>query len=319
MSLGLFAKGVQRPLRTVWKVKSGYRSVSYWWPKEESDCSEKPQNGTKPSKVLLMIPVAKGNPGLPEYYIEFMSHIHENLGSELDIVLTTNKLVTTGKNFGLQHQVQHKLECLDALVEKYPANTEFFLVGHSVGAWICEQVVKKRPNVKNYPNLLLVSCTPKASRNRKMFLFPPLSRNIIGKLVWGINLLPMNFMVRTISVLAKQSLKNALITSLILQLPCEARLLFLLNPSNTPSVSESVLIMAHDEMEQIYEVDKDFYFTIYYGVGDKWVPVESYHEMKETVASENIFLCSEDIPHAFVLGHSSVMAKKMVGWLSKYI
>ncbi|KAJ9078146.1 hypothetical protein DSO57_1009843 [Entomophthora muscae] len=157
------------------------------------------------------------------------------------------------------------------------------------------------------------------------FLFPPLSRNIIGKLVWGINLLPMNFMVRTISVLAKQSLKNALITSLILQPPCETRLLFLLNPSNTPSVSESVLIMAHDEMEQIYEVDKDFYvenadkFTIYYGVGDKWVPVESYHEMKETVASENIFLCSEDIPHAFVLGHSSVMAKKMVGWLSKYI
>ncbi|KAJ9078147.1 hypothetical protein DSO57_1009844 [Entomophthora muscae] len=172
MSLGLFAKGVQRPLRTVWKVKSGYRSVSYWWPKEESDCSEKPHDGTKPSKVLLMIP---GNPGLPEYYIEFMSHIHENLGRELDIVLIGHHGQSVDefdtdfdeKNFGLQHQVQHKLECLDALVEKYPANTEFFLVGHSVGAWICEQVVKKRPNVKNYPNLLLVSCTPKTSRNRK--------------------------------------------------------------------------------------------------------------------------------------------------------
>lgn len=67
-------------------------------------------------------------------------------------------------------------------------------------------------------------------------------------------------------------------------------------------MGESVLTMSHDEMDVIYEVDQQFYannrekFTFYYGRGDKWVPVEAYHEMKETVASGNFFY-SFPLPH----------------------
>ncbi|CAJ0912944.1 3566_t:CDS:2 [Entrophospora sp. SA101] len=100
-----------------------------------------------------------GNPGLINYYTEFLSTIHNERNKNIDIIGVSNLGHFHGPHnskleglYSLQDQINHKIQCFDKLHEKFSNNgknnskVKFVLCGHSIGAHICSQVLKTRPN-----------------------------------------------------------------------------------------------------------------------------------------------------------------------------
>lgn len=103
---------------------------------------------TPPISVLTKHP--KGNPGLVEFYTEFLNHLHRvfnKAGTRLAALarghighapsLPTKKDSWT---VGLGAQVTSAIELYDSVRQVYGPNLKVILVGHSVGAWIVTQV-----------------------------------------------------------------------------------------------------------------------------------------------------------------------------------
>lgn len=91
---------------------------------------------------------SSGNPGLLDFYIPFLSAIHEKD--------TTSRLAIFGHShightpdvaherppscYTLAAQTESILEAFDAIYDMYGANAKIVVIGHSVGSWLSLQV-----------------------------------------------------------------------------------------------------------------------------------------------------------------------------------
>lgn len=68
--------------------------------------------------------------------------------------------------YTLEDQIQHKVDCLDTLIKDTGPETNFILVGHSIGSYVSAEVLKKRPNhgisrvIALFPTLREIALTP---------------------------------------------------------------------------------------------------------------------------------------------------------------
>lgn len=68
--------------------------------------------------------------------------------------------------YSLEDQIQHKVDCIDTLIEQNGPETNFILVAHSIGSYISAEVLKKRPNhgisrvIGLFPTLRDIAITP---------------------------------------------------------------------------------------------------------------------------------------------------------------
>lgn len=46
--------------------------------------------------------------------------------------------------YSLREQIEHKAQCLDLLRERFPPETQYILMGHSMGAYVCAEVCNMR-------------------------------------------------------------------------------------------------------------------------------------------------------------------------------
>ncbi|KAJ1504681.1 hypothetical protein HMI56_001514, partial [Coelomomyces lativittatus] len=106
--------------------------------------------------VFLFIP---GNPGIIEYYFNFLKNVYETVDACVDIYAVqhinhSHHPCLTDALYGLQDQIDHKVCFLDHLCELYPPQTRFFLCGHSIGAYICLKLLQLRgPTLKSQQQL----------------------------------------------------------------------------------------------------------------------------------------------------------------------
>lgn len=103
-----------------------------------------------PSLIVIFI---CGNPGLPSYYLHFLSTLSRSLPSAAVYGLGhLNHSPTTStvqhKQVTLQDQVDHKVAFLDDLNRQYSMQQNkinVLLIGHSVGSWIACEVCIHHP------------------------------------------------------------------------------------------------------------------------------------------------------------------------------
>ncbi|KAI9291390.1 hypothetical protein K502DRAFT_368491 [Neoconidiobolus thromboides FSU 785] len=176
-------------------------------------------------------------------------------------------------------------------------------MSHSMGGWLTEQVLKQRPdyNIKHIINLFPALCDIRNTPNGiKMcsFLFLKYPMMIAMWIIFLISLLPRWVKFLTVKLFTWHSDRYTSITV-----------------DNT----------GFEEMIQISDLNEEFYIknenklTIYYGKNDGWAPEKHYVNMKELIPNANILLCNQQIPHAFILDHSSLMAKMVTKWLKKFV
>ena len=95
-------------------------------------------------RITALSQCAPGNPGLIDFYTQFLSSLHDMFRDDQLAILAHAHLghtshLNVSMKLGLLHQVEAALEAFDAIKTCWPG-ARVVLVGHSVGSWIATQV-----------------------------------------------------------------------------------------------------------------------------------------------------------------------------------
>ncbi|KAF8756204.1 Lipid-droplet associated hydrolase [Rhizoctonia solani] len=294
-----------------------------WWPPLVGD-------GRTPDALLLFIP---GNPGLVEFYTEFLEHLHHTF----NIARTHLAILVRGHighapglptengswSVGLDSQVTSAIELYDSARDFYGPNTKIILAGHSVGSWIVAQVMHARPNTASgalllFPTVSNIASTPNGQKlsvgvaipspypNNRLSPFPPtfappiLCCPLYATYISKFNEYPTD----------QLNVIKSLITS--------------------PHVVYSTLTMAHDEMRTIgslgsasstvqatCERERSRIYACF-AAKDEWVGDE-VSSVRAILDEQRVLVRDDDVPHAFCISHSIPVAETCVEWIKEIL
>ncbi|KAH7106748.1 hypothetical protein BKA62DRAFT_825381 [Auriculariales sp. MPI-PUGE-AT-0066] len=240
------------------------------------------------NKLIIFLP---GNPGILAFYDDFLRQLHDNLNREVSILGHSHLGHTPGvpqpSNSSLNTQIDAVVRVIDAAVAG--GFTDITLLGHSVGSWISVQAFKQRTEVIS--KVLMV--TPTISELRK-------SPN--GQRVGWLTNPPMPLVISHLTFLARL-LPEVAVAALFPDWP------------RTQECAFSALSMAHNEMVQMRSIDTDILsahtekFWAIFANGDAWLGEEQEARVVRTLG-ESDRLVHLDVPHAFSINHSELMAKE---------
>nr|XP_028578171.1 lipid droplet-associated hydrolase [Podarcis muralis] len=274
-----------------------------------------------PKALLLVIP---GNPGLPGYYRAFLKKLYSCLNQQYPVWVVgqaghcklpqgmkmieetdVNKL---NDGFGLRGQIEHKLSFIRKNV---PKDVKLVLIGHSIGAYMIIEMMKRAQDVEILRSLLLFPTVERMAESPQGKIMTPLLtwfRYPLYMLSYFTSFLPdriKHFVLRLASV--------------ILHLD-DATLATTIDFLNFDSVVNAVYL-GNQEMKQVVERDNTGIrkhlkkLTFYYGTIDCWCPLQYYEEMKRDFPDGDIRLCEKGLKHAFVIGSSEEMAEMVADWV----
>lgn len=267
-----------------------------------------------PDILLYFLP---GNPGLVDFYIPFLSGLYDRYSSSNLAIVGRGHLGHCPQiqdnprhhsEESLTIQIQTSLEVLDAISTFY-AKTRIVVIGHSVGAWLALQALEKRPKAilavfLLFPTLSNIASTP----NGRLLtpFFSPLGRQVLSSLAGLAKYLPESLLAFFFSHWPKQQL--GVLREFI----------------SSPQSVHASLSMAHEEMKTIQDLDqalieqhsnKLFFF---YAETDGWVGKEKANFLSRfdpNNQSTNVTHGPVDVPHAFCINHSDLLAHHCHEWL----
>ena len=263
--------------------------------------------------ILIIIP---GNPGVIEYYHNFMKSIHSALKDYhiFTIQHLGHSFHDDDSFYTLEDQVNHKIAFFDHIKDEYPTSGKIVLIGHSIGAYMAVKVLSQRSQVFKVIQLFpaLENLAETEAGRSLMPIFHPITRNIVSLSASAISTLFFLFpssTTRFIGYISNQPIEYANITAT--------------NLVNFKTVN-SCLYLAADEMKVVLDLDDDLTksFTnsgekhiIYCGKGDRWCPTSSIMALEARFADLKVYHCDEGVKHAFIIEHSELMAFKVVDWI----
>lgn len=99
--------------------------------------------GPPAPSALLLLP---GNPGVVEFYREYLSGIQQRVGSSLQCIAIGHaahgRACGDGSFHNLDAQVAHQTRAVRLFLQQHPETTRVILAGHSIGAHLCLEVTK---------------------------------------------------------------------------------------------------------------------------------------------------------------------------------
>lgn len=212
----------------------------------------------------------------------------------------------------LEDQISHKLSFIAYHI---PKECKVILIGHSAGAYITLQMMKRYHDKDKFLKGIL--------------LFPAIEHIMespSGRLWWVacfylqwpflfmtffFSLMPAVFKKWSIGWwmhLNKQSSHESTVNATHAFLNYRAM-------ENMLRIGRDLGTIKDIDMKSVSDnIDK---LIFYYGARDPWVPRSCYEKMKQLFPDGDIMICNDDIQHAFVLNGSEQIAKKVWGWLDK--
>ncbi|KAN0109027.1 DUF2305 domain containing protein [Russula decolorans] len=327
-----------------------------WWPAQTRTrrvCDNSNKTVPTPRTILLFIP---GNPGLLDFYVPFLNAIYRSVNSDpssrsssssssssLPSGTTTSVTIFAHSHLGLSSyirlgnpdkrsrfswpekssvalgaQIQAHLEFLDELLVAYDDDptTRVLLVGHSIGCWLVQEILKARatgalrPRVRAYMLFPTISHIVRSPNGRKLSLFfrPPWPRTVAYLTLIFRHVIPL-FVLRLLHPSWPTS---------------QLRLVH--NLLRAPAAIYAALTMANDEMETVRELDTDFLrdfaqnLWFYYAEEDDWVGEQFAVVLRASrgigsPTGSHVVLGRPGIPHAFCINHSAEIASQCVKWM----
>lgn len=232
-----------------------------------------------PRGALLFIP---GNPGVCEYYAEFLSHLHALLQGRCVILCKgspghdeTRKappptgrygwLGHTWSYYGVQDQVASQRLALEELRAELPSGAPVVLAGHSMGAYVATQLLCAYPNEVQglqllFPTISHIGKAPQARLTRP-WMAPPLLF-VVHWVVVCLAYLPAYWHFMLVRTLTMQPPASAKTTSEFLRRPSAV-----LTALRTYADEEAYITDIPDELRQVLQRRK-MPVRAYWGRGD---------------------------------------------------
>lgn len=213
--------------------------------------------------------------------------------------------------FDLKGQTDHKSDFINRFL---PKHVNVYLIGHSVGAKICLDLIKNHTQFSEqvqhtylmFPTIEFIGESKKGkevpSFNRYFFL--------LRMFYYALHIVPTSWKRLVVNWHCRRD-----------EMPEE---FFETSLEYTnPPVIDKIWFMALDEMEKIRELDEEniksnmHRLKLYYGSKDDWVPTEFYHELIKRFPGIDAELCKKDYEHAFVLKTGPEVAKMVSEWINQ--
>ncbi|SHO76098.1 Similar to S.cerevisiae protein YPR147C (Putative protein of unknown function) [Malassezia sympodialis ATCC 42132] len=307
-----------------------------------------------PRGALLFVP---GNPGVCEYYAEFLSHLHALLRGRCVIVCkgspghdeTRHAPPPTGRYawlghawtyYGLPDQVASQQLAFEELRAELPAGAPLVLAGHSMGAYVATQLLcKYADDVQGmqllFPTISHIAKAPQA-RFTRLWMAPPLLF-VVHWLVVCLACLPAHWHYMLVRALTMQPPAYARMTSEFLRRPGAV-----LTALRTYADEEALITDIPDELRQVLQRRK-IPVRAYWGRGDSdtWAPsrhrlhaetqlglqpwtVPAYvhsseraHVTETDLPTFSSTECALGLPHTFCLRDSVAVARICAHWLEQ--
>ncbi|KAL6073325.1 hypothetical protein QOT17_004982 [Balamuthia mandrillaris] len=276
-------------------------------PRDENDRFDVDDYEDDDDGILTLV-LLPGNPGVIDFYVDFLEALHQHCDGRFPIYgvshagHSSSGDLNNGAVYSLQEQIQHKIHFLDGLRGK----RRLVLMGHSLGAYICLQVAKRRPDFRVEQVLSLFPAIHDLYQGLpppiKLFMRPGF-RQLIG---WLLHYIPLSIKRRLLAWKPNFSSSiQALVSDKLLRY----------------HVIQNILYLAYRESHEITQLDEGllshpdhpFPPTLHflYGRNDRYTPHPAYHNMKQLMSEDYVHMAEEGIEHAFVLEHSEQVAAKV--------
>ncbi|GAM26030.1 hypothetical protein SAMD00019534_092050, partial [Acytostelium subglobosum LB1] len=278
----------------------------------ECDMLSTKSSSTNPIKII----VVPGNPGLIEFYIEFIKTLYTNLNGQYDIIGVSH-LGHCGQiqeQFTVEEQIEHKAIFLEHLRDKRYGSikdgVKFVLIGHSVGSYVSIKLVSRYSDQFNFVKKINLFPT---FRDLYDGLSPFIKVAIQNRWRWGV----ASFLHYVPSFVLNGVLSTILPTD-----DMRVALQYKLNYWT----ALNILFMAHsetldirhldDECKKVFNTRMDDLLFIY-GLTDPYTPHRFHDDLVADYPAGNIEYAAPGVPHAFVLTHSTLVANRVSEWLSQ--
>ncbi|EOA32000.1 hypothetical protein CARUB_v10015241mg [Capsella rubella] len=250
-----------------------------------------------PTYLVLFIP---GNPGVVSFYNDFLESLYEFLDGNASIIAVgqishTSKDWESGRLFSFQEQIDHKIDFIRQELES--VKVPIVLVGHSIGSYICLNILRKFSEkvvycVGLYPFLTLNQQSKQQSLIGKLAASSVLSATV-SFLIASLRLLPMS----AARLLVSNSI-GASWSDTAVQATCTH-----LRQYHT---MRNVLFMAKSEFTELaVEPDWDFMrenqskLAFLFGIDDHWGPLQLFEEISKQAPGTSLSIEREGHTHGY--------------------
>ncbi|KAK5640810.1 hypothetical protein RI129_009357 [Pyrocoelia pectoralis] len=200
-----------------------------------------------------------------------------------------------------------------AFIDTYvPKNARIHFVGHSIGAYIILEILKKSWIRENTDGayLLFPAIEYMAQTKNGWYMVNVIQYlvRLILLLTWIFTLLPF--------VLQYLLIKGYIIFYSVLNTHLETIIDFL-----RPDVLDKVFYLAVDEMYKVKEratnvlLENKRKIKLYYGANDRWSPQKYCKQLKRDIPDIDAEICTRNFEHAFVLRHPEQVAVMVSSWI----
>ncbi|KAK8958802.1 hypothetical protein KSP40_PGU019448 [Platanthera guangdongensis] len=231
----------------------------------------------EPSLNVLFIP---GNPGVVSFYKEFVEALYEHLGGNASItaighISHSKEDLALGRLFSLQEQINHKVDFIKELQNKH---LPIILVGHSIGSYVCLDLLKRFPEQVIFVVLLYPFLTVNTSSLKQSVLAVLSRSSLLGASIsyfWAL--------LGSFPTLISRALVRGLVGQSWSRTAVDAACSSLLKYHTV----RNALFMAKSEFKELAgEPDWGFMkenvkqITFLFGDDDHWSPLSFYEEMQ---------------------------------------
>eukprot|EP00929_Paragymnodinium_shiwhaense_P075320 TRINITY_DN38501_c0_g1_i1.p1 TRINITY_DN38501_c0_g1~~TRINITY_DN38501_c0_g1_i1.p1 ORF type:complete len:330 (+),score=65.62 TRINITY_DN38501_c0_g1_i1:69-1058(+) len=280
--------------------------------------------------LLLFLP---GNPGIVDFYVDFLEALHDTLGSDA-IVLGVGHpghsiRTATGTRFSLEEQIEHKLRVLEDLrvevlqkAQHTAGPVKVILAGHSIGAYMCLKVAEKLLHSRDIalqhvfglcPTLTRMAESPNGQK-LSGYLGSSVYLNLAGSTTWMISCLPTAWQQSAAAWLLGDSDATSHVdaTMQLLDASCVDNVL-------TLAAQELRDVCGTEGVEAAMTALADRACLIF-SSKDEWVPQPFFDELRLAFATSRfIWETDSKVEHAFELSEHAtrLMVKHVVSILDE--
>jgi len=282
------------------------------------------EDANTPENIILVI---CGNPGITQFYKDFLNALYEKLHMTTWVVCHAGHEMPTGRELELSSgmntmydvtaQVKHKQNVIRSYV---PQGSKLFVIAHSFGAKVTLEMMKDKEIEEKV--------------TKAFMMFPTVERiadapnaRFIGPMVryFGPTLVFLSWFFEN---LFPRSVQWFLVS-------CSLMIGYHGGPPDTaiegaiklirPAVLRNIFHLVKSEFNEIRELDVETLTRLkgklkfYFGATDKWSPVEYYENLVEKVDGVDATMCEKGIPHAFIINSSETVAEMIAKWISEEI